>query len=147
GLAHPAPADDGQEHVTLVDGAADTLAEIDAEGYGVDVHEDVVATEVRMEPVVQPTGCPSAVIAAVRDENPGHLPPSRLQGRARVWLTQLRPMTAKSTSHWSTALRIRSRKSTPKGMASMSMKTLSRPKCAWSRSYSRPAVPALSSRR
>jgi hypothetical protein len=48
------------------------LPEIDPEGDRVDVHEDLVASEVSVQPVVQAARDVFAVFASIRDEDPGN---------------------------------------------------------------------------
>src|SRR5262249_26895697 len=68
----PVVPDDRQQHVALAHRPPDLLAEVDPKGERVDVEEDVVAAEVRLDAVVDAAGDVLAVLPAVRDEDLGH---------------------------------------------------------------------------
>ncbi len=69
GGAQPVGSDDRQQHVARLDGVADHLGEVEPERDRVDVHEDVGVAEGLGQPVVQPAGVGSRVVASVVDEH------------------------------------------------------------------------------
>jgi hypothetical protein len=68
----PLLPDDGQQDVALPNGLVEVFAEIDAERNGVDVQKNVVASEMRFQPVVDATRDMFAVVSAVGNEYLGH---------------------------------------------------------------------------
>lgn len=68
----PVLADDREPNVALADRLIEMFPKIDAEGNAIDVHENRVLAEVRVEAVVEPAGGVRAVIAAIGQKDLEH---------------------------------------------------------------------------
>ena len=64
--------DDRQQDIALVDLSGEMLAKIDAQGNGVDVHEDGAGPEVALQFLMEPPGDVRTVVTSVGDEELGH---------------------------------------------------------------------------
>src|SRR5207237_5870267 len=72
GFPNPVASDRGEQYVALLDSRRNVLPEVEAEGNGINVHEDGVVTEVSAQTVVDPSGNAGRILAPVGEEDLWH---------------------------------------------------------------------------